>query len=230
MTLRKKIAITIAVGTLFILYFFRTDYVNTGGGGELLWNSSADQAYLFWEVNSRGYQVSYLEYPFQVFRDFFGLPRTPDDSHSYMAVWRITSTGIQNHILDEKPLTFATPVGDSIYANREGTLWKWSLDHFEPVTPEEQQEIGGTRRLSGLNVTDVDGWTTRRELGSPGKEVGYEMKLGGKQIILVVDPGPKNDKMSIDLIRSGQAPQRIWTMGETPRKVSKAEYKQLLGK
>jgi hypothetical protein len=90
---RIKSLVTIAViGTISLLAFCHTDCVVTRSGGDLMWNSNADEAYLFWEI-SLGYRMSYLEYPLQVFREYFGVGREPDDKPSSMAIWRITSTG-----------------------------------------------------------------------------------------------------------------------------------------
>jgi hypothetical protein len=104
-------------------------------------------------------------------------------------------------------------------------LWKWSVEHFEPLSSQEQQQFGGLSRL--LSPTNAEGWTTRRELGNQGKEATYEMELAGKQISLSVDPGPQKNKMSIDLIQAGQASMRIWTTSQTPQKIRDTEYEHL---
>jgi hypothetical protein len=225
MTQSRKILIVVVIGTLSLLAFCSTHYLVTGGGGDLMWNSNADEAYLFWEVNSLGYRISYLEYPLQAFREYFGVGRDADDRQSSMAVWKITSTSLQSYTSDML-LSTVTPATDGLYANRDGTVWKWSVDHFEPLSPQEQQKFGGLSRLLGLRDANLQGWKVIRELGSQGKEVTYRMELGGKEIALVVDPGPQN-KMSVDLVRTGQDALRIWTMSETHRRISKTEYEHL---
>ena len=189
-------------------------YVRDDSGVDILWNKS--EGYLF--------HFSYMEYPMVAMLQYFGNIRPPDDDHSSITVLQVTPSAVQRHVAEGTSLDFYTPFDQTIYANRQGVLWKWAGDRFKQATAEEQRKVDGTNRLSAQAFTDVHGWSSlpRVTIGPP--EVTVKMELGGQALTLLVKRGYNDSNISLDLLRPGDAPKRIWFLDEQPRRVSKTEY------
>jgi len=50
------------------------------------------------------------------------------------------------------------------------------------------------------------------------------MELGGKPVKLMITRGYKSGSIVVDLVAPGIGSQRIWSLVQQPRRVSKSEY------
>lgn len=226
-TMHRKKIITILVLTTIVLALasFKMYYVLDDGGVDIVWNKS--EGYLFLSVVRRGYHFRCLEYPLVAMRRYFGSISPPDDRTSSITVLEVTATAVHRYVTEDISLNFYTPFDHAIYANRQGGLWKWAGGHFEQATADEQRNFGGTSRLSAQGFTDVNGWSSLPRVTSGPPEVKVEMEAGGEPLTLLVKRGYNERDISIDLLRQGGAPERIWALDEQPRRVTKTEYENL---
>jgi hypothetical protein len=227
------LAVAIVASTVLKIHYRRDD-----SGGVVLWN--ADQAYVFISVTSRGYHTGYLEYPWDVFKEYVHAPPVANDERSSFTVIRVTSSGVERHVVDvaentpgNRPSLF-TPFEGYIYANCQGALCKWSGTGFEPATEQERQRFGGTSHLTPEIDTNVDGWTKRGVAAGPADTFArLTADVGGRfELLEKSDPIDRTGYAAISLYaqRPGQAPERIWYLDGHPRKVSKAEYELTFGR
>jgi hypothetical protein len=152
----KIIKVLVFTIVILALTSFKMYYVRDDGGVDIVWNKS--EGYLFLSVVRRGYHFSYLEYPMDAMLQYFGSIRLPDDHHSSITVLQVTPSTVQRYVTENiPPLIFYTPFDQTIYANREGVLWKWAGARFEQATAEEQRKVDGTNRLIAQAFTDVHG-------------------------------------------------------------------------
>jgi hypothetical protein len=156
---------------------------------------------------------------------YFGDIRLPDESHSSITVLEVTPSAVKRYVAEDiPPLIFYTPLDGTIYANREGVLWKWAGARFEQATADEQRKVDGTNRLSAQAFTDVHGWSSLPRVTSGPPEVTVQMELSGQTLMLLVKRGYNESDISIDLVRPDHAPERIWSLDELPQRVSKTDY------
>jgi hypothetical protein len=140
-------------------------------------------------------------------------------------VLQVTPSAVQRYLSEDiPPLIFYTPFDQTIYANREGVLWKWAGSRFEQATADEQRKVDGTNRLSAQAFTDVGGWSSLPRVTSGPPEVTVKMGFGGQRLTLLVKHAYNETDISIDLLRHDSAPERIWFLDELPRRVSRTEY------
>jgi hypothetical protein len=66
-------------------------------GVNLLWNDS--EAYFFVGVGRQGYHVSCLRYPWLTIKEYLGAIESPDDNRAFLVVLRVTSSGVERHVL-----------------------------------------------------------------------------------------------------------------------------------
>jgi hypothetical protein len=137
-------------------------FIQEYSGGQLLWNN--DQAYLFIGIGQDGWRVSYLEYPWMIFKEYVrvGVPR--DDEHGVLTVIRITPSAIERHTVNQNKdpgmgADLFTPSGDHVYANCPflGGLCVWAGDHFARASEEDQRKFDGITNLSPDIDTDLNG-------------------------------------------------------------------------
>ena len=77
----------------FNAYFVRHDI-----GGGVLWN--AKEVYFFIGSDTRGYQVKWAGYPLLFAGEMLGHIELPDDDRGVMYIMRITSAGLERHVLE----------------------------------------------------------------------------------------------------------------------------------
>jgi hypothetical protein len=172
-----------------------------------------------------GYRLSYLEYPLEALREYFGVARQLDDTRSSTIVLWVTPTAAQTHTAEDLKFDFYTPLEGTVFANHDGTLWKWSSTRFEQATAEEQEKFEGTGRLSAFDLTGARGWSKRSNiLNQNADELQFPLELGGKSLALVVKRQRKGEDISINLVRSDIPVERIWHLDQGPHIVTKAEY------
>lgn len=227
---RRSALLPAMLGGLVILVaglaFFHTYRISSSCGADFLWNS--DEAYLFLGCGRLGYRLSYLEYPIEVVRERLGVVRQVDDRRFSTIVLRITPAAVQTYTADGLSFDFYTPFEGAVFANHEGTLWKWSGTRFEQATPEDQRRFDGTHRLSAFDVSKVDGWSKRSAVFSQlGDEVKIPIEIGGKVLTLVVTRRDTSRNIDVTIARPGRDSQEIWHLDQHPQRVSGVEYHQL---
>ena len=221
------VVVVIAASAALQMYYIRED-----SGGDLLW--SADEAYLFMGETRRGFHLSYLEYPWMMFKEYLRAPPFPNENRASLTVIRVTPNAVERHVLDVEGNApdLLTPVGRTIYANCQGTLCKWSGTRFEPATEEERRRLDNINRLSAIDIENVNGWS-KRGVGATSGDNHFSVELG-RQATLSVKQGnvykSAYDSASVDLLRPGQAAERLWYIDGYPHRVSKSEYEQTFGK
>jgi len=208
-------------------------YVRDGSGGRLFWRG--DEAYLFLGVGHVGYRLSYLEYPLVTVMEYFYVPFSPEHRRGFEIVIHVTPSVVERHVVDygEDPSTpvFMTPFDDAFYAMCPGAvLCKWTGRSYEPATAEEQRRLDGGNRLvrGSMNNQIINGWHVREFFRSPGDH--SEVEIGKNLVISVQNHATDvraNPWVSVDLLRPGQAPESLYNVDETPRRVSKSEYDRI---
>lgn len=179
---RMKAMIAVAILAAAIaswkIYFLR-EYTH----GDVLWNAS--EAYLFMGVSREGLHVSCLRYPWVFVQGYLGAAESPDDGHGSLIVIRVTSSGVEHHVLKLEDRTpgsgpgFITPLDGRIYANYPalGGLCRWAGDHFERATQEERRRLDGISRLTVLDIDNGEnGWSKR---GFPNGLTDYKFTSRG---------------------------------------------------
>lgn len=201
-------------------------------GGTLLWNSS--EAYFFIGVRLRGYQVSYLRYPWFLAKNYLGGIEDADDDRESLTVVRVTPAGVEQHVLaptDHRPGNSPgqyTPRQGHIYANYPalGGLCVWAGDHFEAATHKERQGFDG---IDGLTEKDFDNGWSKRGFGDVEADSKFTVEVGDKFGLAVnnlVPKGAESGAASIDLLRPGKASERIWGLDLPWRKINKVGYQR----
>ena len=162
-----------AVLAILIILFAPVYYIRDEAGGNLIWNS--DQAYVFMTVVHRGYRMNCLRLvaafvkelvPFETF--------SPDDLSSSVIVFRFAPGNLQRFDFDNMNLDSPDGIGQNIYVvNRENNvgLLKWSRDHFERASAEEQNALRAAhssgRIPAGPIYENMDGWSKSGVAGKP---------------------------------------------------------------
>jgi hypothetical protein len=233
---KALIALIVLAAVGFLLTYPSVYVVRDGPGGTLYWNP--DEALLFVEVGSSGARLSYLRYALEPFLVAMGHVRSPDNTRcSQVVVIRITDkdvqryeTGLQQNAEDAYCFQDYVLREGHIYVGypAQKRVWKWSGNQFEPATSEELGGFGPMKSAHGAQFDNVDGWSMREyALG----HVTYPVTLNGHSVTIVSsgETWPLGD-VSVDLVRPGTAPQRIWTLDERSRIVSRTEYERIFGK
>ena len=222
------LAVAIVAAVTLTIYFVRDD-----GDGGLLWNG--DEAYLFISLVPRGLHVRYLGYPWMVLEQSLYAAPSPDDERISVTVIRVTESSVESHIVDVADTgpgsgpDFLTPINGHIYANYPalGGLSRWADDRFVAATDEERKRLGNMDHLTVLNIDNVNGWSKRGITPVPG--IQFTVVVGNKFSLLVKNEAtdPKEyPRISIDLLRPGRAPERLWYLDQTPHRVSRSVYQR----
>ncbi len=237
--LKKTLIVLLALaGILLILTYSKIYVVRGSAGGVLYWN--ANEALLFMGGGNSGARMSYLRYAFDPLLSAVRVVRPPDDERcTHSVVIRVTDKDVQRYETDLYQYTGEPSCGfhydlfgGHFYAADWPKLWKWSGTRFERPTPEEYGAFA-TATFRPKNVThpwefdNVDGWSMRALAQTPPR---YELTLNGQPLTLVFSGETWPPKpLSLDFIRPGQAPQRIWTFDGLPHRVSRSEYERIFG-
>src|SRR6266436_661625 len=184
---KKLIVVVVFTIVILALASSKMYYIRDDGAVDILWNKS--EGYLFLSVVRRGYYFSYLQYPLVVVREYFGSLRLPDNDRSSITLLVVTAAAVQRYVTEDISLDFYTPFDQTIYANRQGVLWKWAGARFEQATAEEQRRVDGTNHLSAQAFTDVHGWSSLPSVTSGPPEVTIKVELGGQALTLLVKRG-----------------------------------------
>ncbi len=222
------IVAAILLGAMVAAASLKLYFIHDDDGDDLVWNSN--EAYLFMGVARRGYRISYMEYPWALLKQLLYGVRLPDDERTSVTVVHITASGVERHVaemLDEPPANtpdFYTPVQGYIYANYRGSLYKWTGNKFETATEEEQRRLDGTNRLDEKNMDK--GWS-KRGFGEASTDYQFVVDVGQTFRLEVRNKLPDRTgrgTVSVDVVRPGQNPERIWYLDGRARRVGRAEY------
>ena len=212
-------------------------YLNrTAAGGTALWNAS--EAYFFIQVDREGLHVRYLRYPWFIVKENLGDVEDLDDNPASLVVIRVTSSGVEHHVLKladrarggagSDPGLY-TALEDNIYANcsQLNGLCRWAGDHFERATEDERRRLDSTKRLTSKDIdNDESGWS-RRHFETRPSDDKFTIKVGDEFEIVVNNVAVKRSAhgtLSIDLLRPGRSPERIWDLDLPPEEISRKEY------
>jgi hypothetical protein len=236
----KKFLVVLLVlaGILLILSYPKIYVIRGSAGGGLYWN--ANEALLFMTGGSSGAHMSYLRYAFDPLLLALRDVRPPDDERcSQTLVIRVTDKDAQRYETDLYRYSVQPycGYGDALFEGRiyvgylaQDRLWKWSGSQFEPATPEEVRAFHSAKAAAKPDshpwqFDDVDGWSMRDFGQTPPR---YQLVLNGQPVTIVFSGETWPPKpLSVDLVRPGQAVQRIWTFDGRPHRVSKAEYERI---
>lgn len=231
----KKFWIILAAtaGILFVLLYPQVYVVRGSVGGQLYWHRG--EALIFVEISTSGTRVNYARYASEPLLLSFGHVRKPDDERcSEILVFQITDKSVQRYDTDlyryaKEPYC---NVGfqvfeDGIYASRWPVLWRWTGSHFERPTPEEYGHFAsgifaGKFESHPWQFDNRDGWSMR-SFGQTPPQTQFAINGQTVSIVFSGETWPMKP-LSIDLIRNGQSPQRLWQFDGRPRRVSRAEY------
>jgi hypothetical protein len=235
-TLKIGITTLVAAAASCNIYFLR-EYCD----GNLMWNDS--EAYFFVEVGRQGHHVSCVRYPLFVVKEYLGGIESPDDDRAFLVVLRVTSSGVERHVLNladraiggagSDPTHF-TPLEGHIYANcpELDGLCRWSGDHFERATQEERRRLAGPDRLAKDYIrVAANGWSKRHFGAGPPEststiDVGDRFRLSLKNLAV---KGTEKTTVLIDVLRPGKTPERIGNFDARPPRgemVSRTEYQR----
>ena|ERR1700735_2339573 len=238
-----RILIVLAV-VVVLLTFLKVYYVRTEQVGYLFWN--ANHAYFFINSVDRGYRLSYLGLAGEVVQESlpFGVA-LPSDEHFSLFVLRLVGDSLQSYSANDFRLGGVEPLGGTLYVENmlnHVEFFRWSGDHFEPATADEQSRlqdaIRGGRIPFGPTYDHVEGWSKRTVAGdvirnSPTdyteRDSKVTIELDGKSLTFAMNSGFITREPYIDLQRTGQAPERIWHPDEKAHRVSKSEYEHIFG-
>jgi hypothetical protein len=226
------------VGCILLVASFSFNYtIRRSANGDLLWHGQ--EAYVFLEVGSFGYRSSYLQYFAEAIRAFFNASVPVTNRGSQTVVFRFTTEGFERY--DDESLLLGpemAPLDDTIYADSDRGLVKWSGKHFETTSAEEQQHFV-TRSVSGPDFTNFNGWSRRSfifnkgtdaKIFNEGGDVTFDIQLDGRPEVITVTHGEENKYFSVSWGRQGQDAQKIWSLDLRPNTVSKSEYELTFGK
>lgn len=227
---RKRIilALVVVAGLLTLARFEYIYIIWDVAGAQLVCN--ADQAVIFVHEGSRGYQHSYLSFPLDAVKQMFYSVSPPDRQRFEYVLFVVTPTKVQRFEIADSSLTDIDPVGDNLYAGSETGIQKWTGSRFIRATAEEKQAYLNAMHSDshGPDYDNYHGWSARSSILGGGLHQ-YVIALNGNTLTLEVN-GHFNSDLSIEVIRRGQAPEKIWHLNESPRFVSRVEYEQVFGK
>jgi hypothetical protein len=231
---KTVVALSVLAVALAASSFFKVYYMRDGSGGTLFWRG--EEAYLFLGAGHTGYGFSCLKYPFVVLGEYFYVVSSPERQFGSSLVIHVTPSVVERHIIDDTEATgshFLTPFEDGFYAMCPGAIFcKWTSNGFKPATKEEERSHGGVDGLvrGSMDNQIVNGWHVRYT-GSPSAH--FEVEIG-KNLVISVQNHIGNESVyqwvSVDLLRHGQAPESLYNVDGTTRRVSKSEYDRTFNK
>jgi hypothetical protein len=193
-------------------------------GTQLLWN--ADEAYIFIDRLRTGWSGSYPAWAWQIFRNLVRAPTSIKLTGRSLVVLRYTSDGLVRYIVPDARPTHFYVVDGRIYGTHQRIVARWTGTQFEPADAVDRQRFLEAREVSELTFSDVNGWSKRRNLLQSASRVA--MTIGGQQIVLSTQGSEMEGQKAIDIERPGQPAERIWSVDQRRRFVTKAQYDEFL--
>jgi hypothetical protein len=230
-------AIVVVIGAVVTAARLHVFLILDGSGGTVLWN--AEEADFFIGIRHIGQEVNCLRYPWFLAKSYLGGVEDPDNDRGSLVVIRVTSSAVERHVqkLSYDPPgsgpDMYTPLEGHVYANcpELGGLCRWAGDHFEPATPEERQRLDDIGHLTNKDIDHGEnGWSKRSFQVGPGDSDNmFTIEVGNRFRLSASDLGAKNGDriLSIDLLRAGHGPERIWDVDQRYGRVSGSEYQRV---
>jgi hypothetical protein len=229
--LAKPVLITAVLAVVGVIASRSTVHlILDGADGTALW--SANEAYVFVDTRHIGHRVSYLRFPWFIFKNYLGGIEDPDDDVDSLAVIRLTTSGAERHtvafdgrIPGSHPSDYTPRKGHIyFYYLALGGLSFWAGDHIEAATQEERQTFYG----KGLTEKDFDTAWSKRTFGvAPGSanstfsvHIGDNLEISVRSQTAFTGSG----KISIDLRHPGKNPEAVWVHATHWGIISRAEY------
>jgi hypothetical protein len=224
----KKISVRLLLMTVIMGAIFHVYYIRDGGNGTLYWNG--DTAYLFLNLGSVGYRVTYLQFIGESILAIFQWVPRPSDKRFSSVVFTITSDNFGRYVIDD--VSFGEyDIANGIAYTRNldtGKLWKWNHDHFEQATGEDESALSKRSDTPGPDYDDFVGWHKRCCFLYRGSEYNQVLNLNGAKLSIVSKR--KDDDHSIDLVRPDGVTETILQLNGNSRNVSKSEYQHVFAK
>jgi hypothetical protein len=226
----KKALVALAALSVILLVSASVDvfYIHDAATGTLAWNSQ--QAYVFMDVVSFGYRMSYLKFIAEIPLEFLGDIPLPNDKHFSAVVVEVFPEAGRRIVKQNVNLESYTIFDGKLFAGdlegAPGSLWAWSGNGFRLATATEKTAFYDSQRHNpqAQDVTDVEGWSKRTVECSDVSD--FPIRVGGKDVTLARGCGVMGSVESIELRSPGQRPQTIWNLPDGFRWVSRPAYQQ----
>ena len=86
-------------------------YIGSSGDADLLWKDN--NAYLLISGESRGYHISYIEFPIRALMAYLSVPQAPEDVEPFTVIAQISDDGIRRYE-EHRKLSLFTPFGQDL--------------------------------------------------------------------------------------------------------------------
>lgn len=248
---KKTIVIAFLLTTALVAATLNLYFLREYSGAVILWNSK--QAYIFLGVDQEGVSISWLRYPWVLFKEYLRVSEPFNDSVGYLTVFEVSSSGTERHALKledranggiaSDPSRF-TPLESRIYAScprllrnvvengrlisSDSPLCWWASDHFEKATPVEQERLHGTERLTEGDMINGEGWS-RRVVPAGIDNLAFAIDVDDEFRLLISNskrPEVNGGTLSIDAVRPGASRERLATVTRRAGRVGKVEYER----
>ena len=227
--MKKGTLLIVVLVLIGLAVFVKLDFVRAeGGGGVMIWKE--DKAYLFTSDCPFGFRLNVLHYLLIPAQEYFRSVVLPRDRKCILTVFLIAPNGVERYT--QKPsvdISDITTLGDDLYARCPGGICKWNEGQFKLISEEDETRLFGINDsgLSRGEFTDVNGWSKRgfRATAVYQETEHYELpiELTQQESILVKGSNP----FSVDILRLGHPPERIWYHEQRTRRVSRSEYERI---
>jgi hypothetical protein len=214
------LAVAVALASFMNVYLVRIDC----GGGGLLWKG--DTAYMFMGDCKAGVKMSLIRYLMEPIMEYFHAPAVPEHSKFVLTAFRVSPAGVERYV-SQTDLSDLSTIGSEIYARCPGGVCKWTGDRFVLIAAEEEKRLFGNSTLSRGEFTNVNGWSKRGIQSSAlyQETIHYELPVELNEELSLSVRG--SNPVSVDVLRRGRPPERIWYHEQGFRRVKKTEYEQV---
>ncbi len=222
---------------LFLLTYMQIYVVRGSAGGVLYWNS--DEALMFIQENFEGAHMSPLRYGLEPFFLGLGHVKSRDNlSCARVLAIRVTDRDVKTYVTD-LPMYSGENEGcifrfelfeGQIYALSWPKMFRWSGSGFERPTAEEYGAYATAMIRQNTapfephpwEFDNKDGWSMRQFGATPHDTA---IILGGESVTITFHGATWPPKpISLDLVRSGQSSQTLWSFDGESRRLTKSEY------
>jgi hypothetical protein len=193
-------------------------YVQNGVDAQVLWNNN--EVYVFMTPFKAGWQSSYLEDLWnkaKIKLSPFGLPA--NETMYSMIVFHIDASGVQRYQFDRFWAGQFIPVNDTVYAEGNGALWKWTGARFESADAERSVLFEEMRNQRLRDFSGLDGWSKKCCLFL--NDVS-ELTTGPVSLLIGREPG--TDTVSIGMLQQNGDNRTIFQQHQQRKRISRAEY------
>jgi len=217
------LVLIVILGAIFHVY-----YIRDAGTGTLYWNGNT--AYLFLNLGSVGYRVTYLLFIGESILAIFQWVPQPSDKRFLSVVFTITSDNFRRSVIDDVHLGECDIANGNVYTRNldTGKVWKWNGEQFELATAEDERALSERPDSRGPDYDGFAGWHKRCCFLYRGSKYNQVLSLNDAKLSIVSKR--KDDVHSIDLERLDGATETILQVDGNSRNVSKSEYQRVFAK